>query len=86
MQALSPGVHAGTAPTNRSIRNAPNAIPKSHAKERAMSYVNQVTAVIGKFNESTHHDPALAEVLTQILEALKEIEQRFEALEASAME
>jgi hypothetical protein len=37
-----------------------------------MSFVNKVTAVIGKFNESTDHDPA--------------IEGRFEALEASAME
>jgi hypothetical protein len=51
-----------------------------------MSFVNKVTAAIGKFNESTDHDPALAEVLTQILEALKEMEGRFEALEASAME
>jgi hypothetical protein len=40
----------------------------------------------GKFHESTHYDSALAEALPQILEALKEIEQRFEALEASAME
>jgi hypothetical protein len=39
-----------------------------------------------KFRESTDRDPALAEVLTQILEALKEMEGRFEALEAGAME
>jgi hypothetical protein len=51
-----------------------------------MSYVNKVTAAINKFQESSHHDPALAEALAQILEALKEIEQRFEALEASAVE
>jgi hypothetical protein len=51
-----------------------------------MSFVNSVTAAIGKFQESAHHHPALAEALTQILEALKEIEQRFEALEASAAE
>jgi hypothetical protein len=51
-----------------------------------MSFVNKVTAAIDKFNESAVHDPVLAEVLTQILEALKEIEGRFEALEASAME
>lgn len=51
-----------------------------------MSFIKQVTAAIDKFRESTDHDPALAEVLTQILEALKEMESRFEALEASAME
>ena len=51
-----------------------------------MTYVNKVTVAINKFQESAHHDPALAEALTQILEALKEIELRFEALEASAME
>jgi hypothetical protein len=51
-----------------------------------MSFVNQVTEAISKFRKSTDHDPALAEVLTQILEALKQIEDRFEALEASAME
>jgi hypothetical protein len=51
-----------------------------------MSFINQVTAAIIKFRESTDHDLALTEVLTQILEALKEIEGRFEALEASAME
>ena len=51
-----------------------------------MSYVNKVTAAIGKFQESTNHDRALAEALTQILEALKDIERRFEALEASASE
>ena len=51
-----------------------------------MAFVKRATEAIGKFKESTHHDPALAEALTQILEALKEIEQRFEALEASAME
>ena len=51
-----------------------------------MSYINKVTAAIGKFQESTHHEPLLAEALTEILEALKEIELRFEALEASAME
>jgi len=60
--------------------------PYSHAKERPTSFVNNVTAAIGKFQESTHHDPALAEALTQISEALKEIERRLEALEASAME
>jgi hypothetical protein len=48
-----------------------------------MSFVNDVTAAIGKFQESTNHDPALAEVLTQILKAFHEIEQRFEALEAA---
>jgi hypothetical protein len=51
-----------------------------------MSFINQVTAAIGKFHGSTDHDPALEEVLTQILEALKQIESRFDALEASAME
>jgi hypothetical protein len=51
-----------------------------------MSFVNNVTTAIGKYQESAHHDPALAEALIQILEALKEIERRFEALEASAME
>jgi hypothetical protein len=51
-----------------------------------MAFVNDVTAAIDKYKESTHQDPALAEALTQILEALKEIEQRFEALEASAAE
>ena len=51
-----------------------------------MSFVNEVTAAIGKFNESTDHDQALAEVLVQILEALKAVEGRFEALGASAME
>ncbi len=34
-----------------------------------MSYINNVTAAIAKFQESTHYDPALAEALTQILEA-----------------
>jgi hypothetical protein len=51
-----------------------------------MSFINPVTAAIGKFRQSTDRDPALTEVLTQILEALKEMEGRFEALEASAME
>jgi hypothetical protein len=51
-----------------------------------MSFVNQVTTAISKFRESRDHDPALAEVLTQILEALKQIKDRFEALKASAME
>ena len=51
-----------------------------------MSYVKKVTAAIEKFNESAHPDPALAAVLSEILEALKEIEGRFESLEASAME
>jgi hypothetical protein len=41
-----------------------------------MSFVKAVTAAIDKLNKSTPHDPALAEVLTQIVEAL----------EASAME
>jgi hypothetical protein len=51
-----------------------------------MSFIKQVTAAIDKFRDSTDRDSALAEVLTQILEALKEMEGRFEALEASAME
>ena len=51
-----------------------------------MSIINPVTVAISKFRESKDHDPALTEVLTQILEALREIEGRFEALEASAME
>jgi hypothetical protein len=51
-----------------------------------MSFVHKVTAAIGEFQESAHHDPALGEVLTQVLEAFKEIEHRFEALEASALE
>jgi hypothetical protein len=51
-----------------------------------MSIINSVMAAISKFRESKDRDPALTEVLTQILEALKEIEGRFEALEASAME
>ena len=51
-----------------------------------MSIINPVMAAISKFRESKDRDPALTEVLTQILEAFKEIEDRFEALEASAME
>jgi hypothetical protein len=51
-----------------------------------MSFINQVTAAISKFRESTDYDPALEEVLIQILEALKQVESRFDALEASAME
>jgi hypothetical protein len=51
-----------------------------------MSFINQVTVAISKFRESTDHDPALEEVLIQILEALKQVESRFDALEASAME
>jgi hypothetical protein len=51
-----------------------------------MSFINQITAAISKFRESTEHDPALEEVLIQILEALKQVESRFDALEASAIE
>jgi hypothetical protein len=61
-------------------------VPQSQAKEPLMSIINPVTAAISKFRESKDRDPALTEVLTQILEAFKEIEGRFEALEASAME
>ena len=31
-----------------------------------MSYINKVTAAIGKFQELTHHEPLLAEALTEI--------------------
>jgi hypothetical protein len=51
-----------------------------------MSFVNKVTAAIEKVRESPRYDPVLAEALTQIAEALREIEGRFEALEASAAE